>query len=353
MGFLGAGIFTIAWNLALRPGERTPRWLPVPVAIGIFAGSLVLYFALDARQNGEIAQSVKASAEGAQSQIEIRLEARVRSLLRMAKRWEFSGAPSRAVWENDAANYVHDFPDLQALEWIDASHVARWIVPLAGNEDKLNRDLTEEARRKAALTEAERRHQPEITRVVTLFHGGLGFVLYVPIIVRGQPDGFIEAVFNVPPAREDWVARERIELRGAAWDLEMWPTPALAARLNSPLPKVVLFAGLLAALLLGAVCFYAQRSSRQALETARVNAALREALDTVKTLQGLLPICTCCKRVRDDTGYWNQIDTYLGLHTNASLSHGYCPECAANAFLEYGLEIPDEVQAQVAARNFE
>jgi sensor domain CHASE-containing protein len=315
------------------------------------------------------------------------MEARIRSLGRMAKRWEFSGAPPRAVWENDATNYVYDFPDLQALEWIDASHLVRWIVPLAGNEDKLNRDLTKEARRKAAVTQAERLHQPVLTRVVTLFHGGSGFVLYVPIAVRGESEGFIAAVFNaqaclnryVPPAvaagnavtisedgrkiferdagasaaRADWVVPERVELHGAVWDLRMWPTPALAARLNSPLPKVVLFAGTLAALLLGAVCFYAQRSSRQALETARVNAALREALDTVRTLDGLLPICCSCKRVRDDTGYWNQIDTYLGRHTNASLSHGCCPECAVNAYQAFGLQVPDEVQAEVAARNFE
>lgn len=137
------------------------------------------------------------------------------------------------------------------------------------------------------------------------------------------------------------------------WDLTMWPTLALAARLDSPLPRVVLCAGTLGALLLGAVCFYAQRSSRQALETARANAALQEALDTVRTLEGLLPICSCCKRVRDDTGYWNQIDTYLGRHTRASLSHGYCPKCAAKTYEEFGLDVPDEVQAEVAAGNFE
>jgi len=305
----------------------------------------------------------------------------------MAQRWEFSGRPARAAWENDAANYVHDFPDLQALEWMDSSHLVRWIVPLAGNQSKLNLDLTREDRRKAAVTEAEREHQPVITRTVTLFRGGRGFVLYVPIDARGQPDGFITAVFNAqlcldrylpsavatgnaitisesgrqfyerdagaPAAREDWVAAERIQLHGATWDLRMWPSPALAAHLDSPLPAVVLCAGALGALLLGAVCFYAQRSSRQPIETTRANAALRTALDTVKTLEGLLPICSCCKRVRDDTGYWNQIDTYLDRHTDASLSHGYCPECAAKSFKEFGLEIPDEVQAAVAAGNFE
>jgi sensor domain CHASE-containing protein len=261
------------------------------------------------------------------------------------------------------------------------------VVPLEGNQDKLNLDLTKEERRHAAVTEAEREHRPVITRVVTLFHGGLGFVLYVPIIVHGQPDGCIVAVFNtqmclgrylpaavaagnaitlseggrqffqrdaiVLPMRPDWLAEDRIRLHGATWDLRMWPTPALAASLESNLPVFVLYAGALGALLLGAVCFLAQHSSRQAIETARANAALQAALDKVRTLEGLLPICMCCKRVRDDTGYWNQIDTYLCDHTNASLSHGYCPECAAKTFKAYGLDVPDNIQAEVAAGNFE
>ncbi len=57
------------------------------------------------------------------------------------------------------------------------------------------------------------------------------------------------------------------------------------------------------------------------------NQELQEALDNVKTLKGLLPICGNCKKVRDDEGYWNQIDGYLQAHTEALLSHGICPQC--------------------------
>jgi predicted Fe-S protein YdhL (DUF1289 family) len=66
-----------------------------------------------------------------------------------------------------------------------------------------------------------------------------------------------------------------------------------------------------------------------------------------------LLICSGCKRVRDGTGYWNQIDTSLDRHTNASLSHGFCPECAAKAFREFGFEVPETVQAELDAGNFE
>jgi hypothetical protein len=150
-----------------------------------------------------------------------------------------------------------------------------------------------------------------------------------------------------------WVAEKKIQFPGATWILRMSPTAGLAARLDSPLPRVVFCAGLLFSVLLSGVCFFSQRSSRKAAETSRANAALQGALDTVKTLEGLLPICSSCKRVRDDTGYWSQIDTYLSENTDASLSHGYCPECAAKAFQDFGFEVPEAVQEAVTAGNFE
>jgi DNA-binding response OmpR family regulator len=55
---------------------------------------------------------------------------------------------------------------------------------------------------------------------------------------------------------------------------------------------------------------------------------LQEALARVKTLSGLLPICAWCKRIRDDKGYWNQLEAYLAEHTEADFTHGICPDCA-------------------------
>jgi len=54
---------------------------------------------------------------------------------------------------------------------------------------------------------------------------------------------------------------------------------------------------------------------------------LVHALEHVKTLHGLLPICAWCKRVRDDKGYWSQVETYIRAHSEADFTHGICPEC--------------------------
>jgi DNA-binding response OmpR family regulator len=54
---------------------------------------------------------------------------------------------------------------------------------------------------------------------------------------------------------------------------------------------------------------------------------LEEALTHVKRLQGLLPICSYCKKVRNETNYWQQVDSYLAAHSDVTLTHGVCPDC--------------------------
>ena len=55
----------------------------------------------------------------------------------------------------------------------------------------------------------------------------------------------------------------------------------------------------------------------------------------METLQGLLPICVVCKKIRDDTGYWNEVEGYIMSHSEATLSHGLCPECMQKFYPEY------------------
>lgn len=63
-------------------------------------------------------------------------------------------------------------------------------------------------------------------------------------------------------------------------------------------------------------------------ELRKTNDELQQALKEIKTLQGILPICSYCKKIRDDKGSWNQLETYIHHHSEAQFSHGICPECA-------------------------
>lgn len=90
-------------------------------------------------------------------------------------------------------------------------------------------------------------------------------------------------------------------------------------------------------------------SAAIAIENARLYAALQEelkhreqlisdlqhALGQVKTLRGLLPICAHCKKIRDDRGYWNQIEAYIRSHTDADFSHGICPDCLHKLYPQF------------------
>jgi sensor domain CHASE-containing protein len=395
LGILGLGILVIGWNEGCQPGERLPRWLPLPVALAIFTASLILWQALDNRQTRQIAQTINGNTADARNQIVALMNARIESLVRMAQRWEFSAGTPRPAWEADAQNYVDGFPGFQAIEWVDRSYRIRWAVPLKDNELVLNRDLTQEGRRQAAVEAARTRRETTLTQPIQLYQGGPGFLAYVPVFFGTNFNGFIVGVFrsqelfdallpaniaagnsitlrngneiiyerapSPPPGEQQWTRSATIRLPGITWKLLVWPTPKLVAKLSSSLPVAVLAIGCLSSGLFALMIYLAQtagakkralasvnRELRQEMEVRkkieqemeRLIHALEEALAHVKTLSGLLPICARCKKIRDDKGYWSQIETYITRHSSASFTHGLCPDCAVKTLKEAGIEVP-------------
>jgi hypothetical protein len=76
---------------------------------------------------------------------------------------------------------------------------------------------------------------------------------------------------------------------------------------------------------------------RRAIEEKRERAILAKerALDEIKVLRGFLPICSSCKRIRDDEGYWRQIEAYIRDHSEAQVSHSICSECAIKLYPDF------------------
>jgi len=62
---------------------------------------------------------------------------------------------------------------------------------------------------------------------------------------------------------------------------------------------------------------------------------LQEALNKVKILSGLLPVCASCKKIRNDNGYWQQIETYIAEHSDLEFTHGLCPDCVKKLYPGY------------------
>ena len=117
---------------------------------------------------------------------------------------------------------------------------------------------------------------------------------------------------------------------------------------------ILWFVGLLGLFIVAGKLLQSEKAQqRSAVELAEMNAQLKEeitertqaeeqrerlvhelkdALANVKQLRGFLPICASCKKIRDDKGYWNQIEAYISAHSEAEFSHGLCPDCAAKYY---------------------
>jgi hypothetical protein len=74
----------------------------------------------------------------------------------------------------------------------------------------------------------------------------------------------------------------------------------------------------------GFILMVNQRLNAERQETIR---ELQSALEQIRTLRGILPICAHCKKIRDDHGFWEQVEAYVSRHTEAEFSHGICPDC--------------------------
>jgi len=89
---------------------------------------------------------------------------------------------------------------------------------------------------------------------------------------------------------------------------------------------------------------YSIERKRALLEKDQLIGQLREALANLKTLSGLLPICASCKHIRDDKGYWHQVESYIQQHSSAVFTHGLCPKCSHKIYPKAaaGNEVPGQ-----------
>ena len=67
-------------------------------------------------------------------------------------------------------------------------------------------------------------------------------------------------------------------------------------------------------------------------EKAKLIKKLEQALSEIKSLKGMVPICSNCKKIRDDKGYWNKLEVYIQKHSEAEFSHGLCPDCSEKLY---------------------
>lgn len=319
MVILGAGILAFAWRDGQIDEGGPPRWLPFPAGFIVLAASLVLSQALITQQRERTEKEAALVAAGLAKEIETRMDSRIQVLVQMAGRW--TGNVAREPWQSDARLFVSLFPLYQAVEWIDPSFQVRWHEPHQGNEADQDLNLGFEPRRRTALEKARNERAVTITPSIDLVQGGKGFRVFAPIFQGRQFRGFIGGVFRIQKllqatsegavpgyqislledGREvyrsgtshgaldaEWAREATVHLPGVTWAVRAQPTPELLTQTASPLPRVVLAAGLLLAGLLACAVHLALTAQLHAAATEAANRAMQREIGERRQAQEAL-----------------------------------------------------------------
>lgn len=308
----------------MRAPSVWPARLALVLLFLILSGaSLMLWHQLEQSQQERLHERVSYQANALARQLESTLHTEVDSLARIARLWNNLGRLYQEDWETEADLALRGFTAYQSIQWVGPDLKMRWLRPLQGNEAARDFRLPPDHPNYPLAMQAKASGEQRFSNSVQLVQGGRGFVLYTPLYLRDaqgnrQFDGFLQGVFRVEPLmdelldhldREDFslrllennrslYSRERsgtlpgtaveIPLRllnNDSFKLQLSPTEALLQQLSTPLPQVVLGAGLVIGLLLIAALALALENARraaalqQANRRLQVEATRREAIE--------------------------------------------------------------------------
>jgi signal transduction histidine kinase/ActR/RegA family two-component response regulator len=305
--------------------HRLPVWAPLAVLVAGVAATLLFWQAVVADRRSFVDRATAHEAELLAARMSAEARAQAQGLYRMAQRWEARKSMPEEEWESDTRLYVAHNSGYQAIVWVDPSSVARWIVPLPGNEGLLGVNLADEPLYRETLETARQNGDKTLSRPVRIAKGSAGFLACSPIYLPGAFGGWIVGIIRFDPLLNqiwydelaqgytvslvyaghelyrrgtralspDAVARDAdVELSGenlvgVSLRLRVWPSQALLAA-RSSLPRWTLIAGLLVSCLLSLSVGLAQTARRRAGEAEVARRALEaEVLERKRAEQEL------------------------------------------------------------------
>ncbi|MBD2296088.1 PAS domain S-box protein [Anabaena sphaerica FACHB-251] len=267
-------IFKINNSLKIVKLLSRQKFLPLLVGtLSLVIVTMIWHRLLKEEQN-HIQQLIQQQGTTIKTELTNELDTRIIALQRMGQRWENSGGTPYQQWSADATNYIEDFKGYQAIQWVDPSYQVRWIVPKSENESARNLDLSQETKRQIALKAAKNNRKITFINTVNLVQSGRVFAAYIPLFVNNKFDGFILGVFQTQSLldsvlktpngyqmrifdgqkfiyshggqmiKSPWQQTVKIDSYNLKWQIIISPTPELLRELRTPLPTVVLVAGI-------------------------------------------------------------------------------------------------------------
>ena len=278
------------------------------------SASLMLWRQLEQAQQERLHERVSYQASALARQLESTLHTEVQSLARIARLWSNLGRLYREDWEIEAGLALNEFPAYQSIQWLGPDLQMRWVMPLQGNEAARRFRLLPGHPNYPIAMQARDSGEQHFSNSFQLLQGGRGFILYTPLYLRDTHnerkfDGFLQGVFRVEPLMDELLnqidrddfslrleengrslySRERpgtlpdmavsVPLRllnNDNFSLQLRPTDKLLQQLATPLPEVVLGAGLVIGMLLVAALALALENARRAAAMLRANRSLQE-----------------------------------------------------------------------------
>lgn len=250
-------------------------------------------------------------------------------------------------------------PPARAFQYANSATRVTYVYPAKGNEITIESPMTllADSKRGPFVKKAIAQKMSTVQGPFKLRQGGVGLVVRSPIFLMDEFIGLAIGVYDVSILIEEafagidstefaigitdgkgsffWGSSDilgnfqegNVSVADTKWTIR---TKKISSSAHSPILYhilVWLFGGgfLLSALLL--IYFLWEQTQRLGILVEERTVKLSTALNEIKTLYGIIPICMYCKEIRDDKGSWNKLEKYIVEHSQAEFSHGICPDC--------------------------
>ncbi|WP_286234577.1 PAS domain S-box protein [Thalassotalea sediminis] len=251
-------------------------WKESSLSVALIVFTFALSQAVENWQKQQVQNKLNTQTQYTAKTLKVIVENRIKALNRMATRWQYSDNLTQEKWQIDSLQYVADFPEITAIEWVDNNLMVRWIVPLEGNEMAVNYNLSTEKKRYNTLRLARTTNNIALSPTVDLIQGERGFLIVLPLTKHQQPDGYLLGVIayenllqalkehvnlsninlsltenaqllaqlkNESKNDTNYVVEQAVNLKEGSWELTASYTQAYTTSIRSRLPEIVLISG--------------------------------------------------------------------------------------------------------------